>query len=77
MTRFVLNPNDGIDTLHADALEECNLDDSPDKRAVDPDTADRLMRGGLVRRCRHCNPEPTTSAGGPSYVIPPGDGPAT
>ena len=79
MTRFVLNRNDGIDTLHADPLEQCNQDDAKGRMVVDNDEADRLMAGGFVRRCGHCNPEPSTSAGGTTHevTIPAPGGPAT
>ena len=54
-TFFVLNRNEGIDTLHANPREECNVDDAEDRQRLDPSTAEALMAGGHVRRCKHCN----------------------
>lgn len=51
---FVLNRNEGIDTLHRNPREECNCDDVEGRQTVDPDTADALLKLGEARRCQHC-----------------------
>ena len=55
--RFVLVIQDGADTLHRNAREECNLDDSRKRETVDPDTADALLTMGTAHKCQHCWPE--------------------
>ena len=52
---FVLNQNEGIDTLHRNPREECNADDVDGRQVIDTSTAESLMAGGHVRRCKHCN----------------------
>ena len=54
--RYRLVPKDGIDTLHRDPGEACNLDDTEAERAVDESTALAMKLGGYVRLCGHCYP---------------------
>lgn len=55
--RFLLNRNDGIDTLHTEhGPEQCNRDDVEGRQVVDENTAMHLKAGGLVRICKHCEP---------------------
>jgi hypothetical protein len=55
--RYVINQNDGIDTLHRNNSEKCNVDDADGAKAVDPLTARALERGGHIRLCGHCYPK--------------------
>ena len=56
---FVVNRNQGIDTLHDQhSREECNLDDAEDLRKVDSMTAEALLVGGHAVACKHCGPRP-------------------
>ncbi len=52
--RYILNVNDGMDTMHRDPIESCNLDDADRRQTVDAETADALLATDQVRRCRHC-----------------------
>ena len=52
--RYVLNVEDGIDTIHRNPGEQCNLDDSPDEEHVPEGTAKALIDGGSAERCGHC-----------------------
>ncbi len=54
---FVLNRNDGIDTLHVNPHEECNVDDAEGRETIDAATAEALKAGGYVRLCKHCHTE--------------------
>ena len=58
---YVLNRNEGTDTLHRNPREECNLDDATDRQTIDAETADALLALGGTRRCSHCyaQEEPT------------------
>lgn len=53
-TRYVVVNRDGIDTLHRNAGEACNLDDTIADQKVDEATALRMKLGGFVRLCQHC-----------------------
>jgi hypothetical protein len=55
--RYIVNENDGIDTLHRNNSEKCNVDDAEGAKAVDPLTARALERGGHIRLCGHCYPK--------------------
>lgn len=55
--RYVLNVNEGVDTLHRNPREECNLDDSLGRKEIDPLTADALLARGNAVHCRHCMKE--------------------
>lgn len=55
--RIVLNVNDGVDTIHVNPREECNVDDALDREIVDPLTAARMLDSGEAVRCKHCNTE--------------------
>lgn len=57
--RFLLNKNEGLDTLHrAEGLtEQCNTDDARDKSNVDEMTAEALWLRGDAVLCKHCKPE--------------------
>ena len=54
---YVLNRNEGIDTLHRNPREECNVDDAEGRETVDAETADALLALGDTRRCAHCYQE--------------------
>jgi hypothetical protein len=56
-TRYVLNVNEGIDTIHRDPLEQCNNDDAEGRQVIDEQTAIALVEGGTALRCQHCWPE--------------------
>ena len=47
--RYILVDQDGIDTLHRNALEQCNLDDSARDKEVDEGTALAMKMGGHAR----------------------------
>jgi len=51
---YVLNRNDGEDTLHRDPREECNVDDAEDRDTLDPTTGLALERSGDIHLCGHC-----------------------
>ena len=51
---YVLNRNEGIDTIHRNPREECNVDDAEDRQTVDALTAARMLEGNEARPCRHC-----------------------
>ena len=58
----IVRKSDGIDTLHVNAREECNLDDADHVETITPARAVELKMGGHARLCRHCFPaeEPST-----------------
>lgn len=51
---FVINRNEGTDTLHENPREECNVDDAEDRATVDAKTGEALKASGDIRLCRHC-----------------------
>jgi hypothetical protein len=51
---YVLNRNEGVDTLHKDPRESCNVDDVEGRETIDAETADALLALGDTRRCSHC-----------------------
>jgi hypothetical protein len=55
--RYVINQNDGIDTLHRNPSESCNTDDAKGRQTVDSGTAKALEAGGHIRLCGHCYPK--------------------
>lgn len=55
---YVLNRNEGMDTLHANPREECNVDDVEGRETIDQATYDSMKAGGLARLCRHCHTDP-------------------
>ena len=55
---FVLNRNEGVDTVHRNPRESCNTDDSEGRETIDGETADALVIRGTARRCGHCYPTP-------------------
>ena len=62
---YVLNVNDGIDTLHKNPREECNVDDMDGRQVIDEATYLAKKRGGFDKLCRHCEatkPEPGDTA---------------
>ena len=52
--RFALNRNEGTDTVHRNALEQCNLDDADDREIIDAKTAAALIASGQAVPCSHC-----------------------
>lgn len=55
--RYVLNRNEGVDTLHRNPGESCNTDDAKGRQTIDADTADALLNMGEAVRCQHCYPQ--------------------
>jgi hypothetical protein len=51
---FVVNRNAGVDTLHENPREECNVDDAEGRATVDPATGAALKASGDIHLCRHC-----------------------
>ena len=51
---FVLNRNEGIDTIHRNPREECNVDDAEQRSTVDVESAAALIPSGGARPCQHC-----------------------
>lgn len=51
---YVLNKNDGVDTLHRDPREECNVDDAEGRSMLDPTTGRALEESGDIHLCGHC-----------------------
>ena len=54
---FVLNRNEGTDTIHRNPREECNVDDAEGRQTIDGDTADALLTMDTAVRCQHCYQE--------------------
>lgn len=54
---FVLNRNEGEDTLHRNPREECNVDDAEGRETIDESTYLAMAEAGTARRCRHCHQE--------------------
>lgn len=52
--RYVLNSNPGLDIVHVDPVEECNLDDAEAREDIEPARAAELVRTGQARYCEHC-----------------------
>lgn len=52
--RYVLVTREGVDTVHRNPLEQCNLDDSKGDRAIDEFTAERMLLRGDAVPCKHC-----------------------
>lgn len=59
--RFILNVNDGVDTIHREAglTESCNTDDIEGRQSIDVSTAASMLDRGQARRCEHCFKEET------------------
>ena len=57
--RFILNINDGEDTIHraAGLTESCNTDDVVGKQFIDVQTAAAMLDRGTAVRCQLCNRE--------------------
>lgn len=53
---FILNQNDGLDTLHdpAHLSERCNTDQIEGRSRVDTGTAFAMLEAGTAVRCQHC-----------------------
>lgn len=51
---YVINRNDGEDTLHRDPREVCNVDDAEGRQTLDTATGTALEASGDVHLCRHC-----------------------
>lgn len=58
--RYTIVPRDGIDTLHRDSSEACNLDDTDREEQVDEATAIRMKLDGKAKLCAHCFDEAPT-----------------
>jgi hypothetical protein len=57
---YVLNRNEGKDTLHRNPREQCNVDDAEGRETIDETTYERMKAGGYARLCRHCHQEEPT-----------------
>jgi hypothetical protein len=51
---WVLNRNDGVDTIHRNPREACNTDDADGRQTIDALTAARMLEGKEAKACRHC-----------------------
>ena len=51
---WVLNRNEGTDTIHRNPREECNTDDAEGRQTVDTKTAAQLLASGQAVPCQHC-----------------------
>lgn len=51
---YVINRNDGTDTLHRNPREECNVDDAEGRQTIDPTTGAALEKSGDIHLCGHC-----------------------
>lgn len=51
---YVLNANEGTDTLHRNPREECNVDDAKGRQTIDFASAVSLLLKGSAVRCQHC-----------------------
>lgn len=62
--RFILNENNGVDTVHraAGLTERCNSDDIKGRKNVDAKTAAALIASGEARACLHCGLAPADDA---------------
>jgi len=54
---FVLNRNEGVDTIHCNPREECNTDDADGRQTIDGTTVEALLERGNAVRCKHCYQE--------------------
>jgi len=54
---YVLNRNDGVDTLHRNPQELCNTDDVEGRDSLDPVTGLALEKSGDIHLCGHCYPQ--------------------
>lgn len=52
--RWVLNANEGVDTIHRNPREECNTDQATGRKAVDEFTAEAMLNAGDAVPCKHC-----------------------
>lgn len=57
--KFLLNVNDGVDTIHRlkGLTENCNTDDVVGKQHIDGGTAAAMLKRGQAVRCQWCNKE--------------------
>lgn len=57
--QFLLNINDGVDTIHRlhGLTEQCNTDDIVGRQRIDTQTAASMLDRGQAVRCQHCNKE--------------------
>ena len=51
---WVLNQNEGVDTIHRNPLEICNTDDATGRQTVDARTAAQMLKSGQAKACQHC-----------------------
>ena len=56
--RWVRVVRDGVDTIHCNPGEECNLDDTRNDRAVTEDEALAAIEAGDARPCGQCMAAP-------------------
>jgi len=56
--RYVLVSREGVDTVHRNPREECNLDDTEADQEIDRATAAALLAAGQAEACQHCGEDP-------------------
>lgn len=58
--QYILNQNDGVDTIHdpAHLTENCNTDDIKGRELIDEFTAEAMLHRGDAVACQHCRPGP-------------------
>ena len=59
---YVLNRNEGTDTLHRNPRESCNVDDIEGRATLDPTTGAALEASGDIRLCSYCYPKEDPAA---------------
>lgn len=52
--RYVVTRHEGVDTLHRDPTESCNLDDTLADVQVDEFAAEAMLLRGDAKPCGHC-----------------------
>lgn len=52
--RYIVVRKDGIDVLHVNPREECNLDDTEADQVLTEDEAEMAINLGTARACGHC-----------------------
>jgi hypothetical protein len=55
--RYVLVTKDGMDTVHRDPGESCNLDDTSVDTEIDRRSAAAMLANGSAQACQHCAPD--------------------
>ena len=61
---WVLNRNEGLDVLHPDPREECNVDDADGRTKVDAATGQAMLVAKSAILCSHCGEAPNLNTRG-------------